>query len=250
MSSTATTICALCSHDSGLTRLLCDSCRNTDNLSALLFSYADPDSERYSADGHSAFIAFGSADLLESLPYLSGQIASNPTLCGWWTYWYSWISTTPENAEFFQYLQQILSRCPQLVAEKPKVATPGSPIAGQIAETLLTISSGVISQVSGEAGKIAQRLFRQGINDGKGAVAEMAGEGAESLRKGADAFIGGVEKKAKKSAGSFLKHAGSILSQIISRILHSVILKLWLFVILPIVAVVIGLMLLAYFLFK
>jgi len=240
----------MCSRESGLTRLLCDDCRTTENLATLLVSYTDPANTNYSADGHSAFIAFGSADVLENLPYLSGRIASDPTLSGWWTYWYSWISSTPENGEFFQYLQGILPQCPQLVAEPPKVESSSSPIAGQIAETLLTISNGVISQVSGEAGKTAQKLFRQGINDGKGAVAEMVGGGAESLRKGADAFIGGVEKKAKKSAGSFLKHAGNILSQIISRILHSVILKLWLFMILPIVAVVIGLMLLAYFLFK
>lgn len=250
VSSTASTTCALCSQESGLTWLLCGNCRTPENLAALLISYSDPASSSYSADGHSAFIAFGSADVLERLPYLSKKIASHPTLSGWWTYWYSWISTTPENAEFFQYLQKILPQCPQLVAESPKVESPSSPIAGQIAETLLTISSGVISQVSGEAGKTAQKLFRQGIRDGKGAVSEVFGGGAESLRKGADALIGGVEKKAKKSAGSFLKHAGNILSKIISRILHSVILKIWLLVILPVVAVVIGLMLLAYFLFK
>lgn len=250
MSSLATTSCALCSRESGLTRLLCDDCRTPEKLSALLGSYADPTSTTYSADGHSAFIAFGSADFLENLPYLSGQIASHPTLSGWWTYWYAWISSTPENAEFFQYLQGILPQCHQLAAEPPKTEPSSPPIAGQIAETLLTISSGVISQVSGEAGKTARRLFRRGVADGKGAVAEMVGGGAESLRKGADAFIGGVEKTAKKSAGGFLRHVGNILSQIISRILHSVILKVWLFVILPIVGVVIALMFLAHFLFK
>jgi hypothetical protein len=250
MSTLATTTCALCSRESGLTWLLCEECRTPENLSSLLNSYADPASGRYSADGHSALIAFGSADVLQYLPALSDRIVANPLLNGWWSYWYSWISSAPENQEFFNYLQGVLPRCPALVELIQPKEQKESPIAGQIATTLLSITSGVVSQLSGETGQAAQEILKKGIEGGKAAVAEIVEDGAKNLRKGADRVIAGVEKKAKKSIGSFLKHLGKVLTEMISSLLGSVIMKVWLFVILPLVGVIIGLMFLWRFLFK
>ena len=60
----------------------------------------------------------------------------------------------------------------------------------------------------------------------------------------------GVEKNAKKTISSFFKHFGKVLAELISRLLHSVIIKVWLFIFLPLVGVIIGLMLLWRFLIK
>ena len=250
MSSTATTICALCSQESGLTWLLCDSCRTPENLASLLDSYADPASTGYSVDGHSALIAFGSADVLQYLPVLSDRIVANPVLSGWWSYWYSWISSAPENAEFFTYLQGVLPGCPALASLVQPKEQKQPPIAGQIATTLLSISNGVVSQFTSEANQAVQGILKKGIRSSKSAVAEIIGDGGDNLQKGANKLMRGVEKNAKKTIGSFFKHLGKVLAELISRLLHSVIIKVWLFVILPLVGVIIGLMLLARFLFK
>ena len=250
MSSTATTICALCSQESGLTWLLCDGCRTPENLASLLDSYADPASTRYSVDGHSALIAFGSADVLQNLPVLSDRIVANPILSGWWSYWYSWISSAPENAEFFIYLQGVLPSCPALASLVQPKEQKQPPIAGQIATTLLSISNGVVSQFAGEAKKAAEGIFKEGIRSSKSAVAEIIGDGGDNLQKGANKLMRGVEKNAKKTISSFFKHLGKVLAELISRLLHSVIIKVWLFVILPLVGVIIGLMLLWRFLIK
>ena len=250
MSSTATTICALCSHESGLTWLLCDGCRTPENLASLLDSYADPASTGYSMDGHSALIAFGSADVLQYLPVLSDRIATNPILNGWWSYWYTWISSAPENAEFFIYLQGVLPGCPALSSLVQPKEQKQPPIAGQIATTLLSISNGVVSQFAGEAKKAAEGILKEGIRSSKSAVAEIIGDGGDNLQKGANKLMRGVEKNAKKTISSFFKHLGKVLAELISRLLHSVIIKVWLFVILPLVGVIIGLMLLWRFLIK
>ena len=250
MSSTATTICALCSQESGLTWLLCDGCRTPENLASLLDSYADPASTGYSVDGHSALIAFGSADVLQYLPVLSDRIVANPVLSGWWSYWYSWISAAPENAEFFTYLQGVLPGCPALSSLVQPKEQKQPPIAGQIATTLLSISNGVVSQFTSEANQAVQGILKKGIRSSKSAVAEIIGDGGDNLQKGANKLMRGVEKNAKKTIGSFFKHLGKVLAELISRLLHSVIIKVWLFVILPLVGVIIGLMLLARFLFK
>ena len=250
MSSTATTICALCSQESGLTWLLCDGCRTPENLASLLESYADPASTGYSMDGHSALIAFGSADVLQHLPVLSDRIVANPVLNGWWSYWYSWISSAPENAEFFTYLQGVLPGCPALASLVQPKEQKQPPIAGQIATTLLSISNGVVSQFTSEANQAVQGILKKGIRSSKSAVAEIIGDGGDNLQKGANKLMRGVEKNAKKTIGSFFKHLGKVLAELISRLLHSVIIKVWLFVILPLVGVIIGLMLLARFLFK
>jgi len=250
MSSTATTICALCAQESGLTWLLCDGCRTPENLASLLDSYADPASTRYSVDGHSALIAFGSADVLQHLPVLSDRIVANPVLSGWWSYWYSWISSAPENAEFLTYLQGVLPGCPALASLVQPKEQKQPPIAGQIATTLLSISNGVVSQFTSEANQAVQGILKKGIRSSKSAVAEIIGDGGDNLQKGANKLMRGVEKNAKKTIGSFFKHLGKVLAELISRLLHSVIIKMWLFVILPLVGVIIGLMLLARFLFK
>lgn len=250
MSSTATTICALCAQESGLTWLLCDCCRTPENLASLLDSYADPASTRYSVDGHSALIAFGSADVLQHLPVLSDRIVANPVLSGWWSYWYSWISSAPENAEFFTYLQGVLPSCPALASLVQPKEQKQPPIAGQIATTLLSISNGVVSQFTGEANQAVQGILKKGIRSSKSAVAEIIGDSGDNLQKGANKLMRGVEKNAKKTISSFLKRFGKVLAELISRLLHSVIIKVWLFVILPLVGVIIGLMLLARFLFK
>jgi len=250
MSSTATTICALCSQESGLTWLLCDGCRTPEKLASLLDSYTDPASTGYSVDGHSALIAFGSADVLQHLPVLSDRIVANPVLNGWWSYWYSWISSAPENAEFFTYLQGVLPACPALSSLVQPKEQKQPPIAGQIATTLLSISNGVVSQFTSEANQAVQGILKKGIRSSKSAVAEIIGDGGDNLQKGANKLIRGVEKNAKKTIGSFFKHLGKVLAELISRLLHSVIIKVWLFVILPLVGVIIGLMLLARFLFK
>ena len=250
MSSTATTICALCAQESGLTWLLCDGCRTPENLASLLDSYADPASTGYSVDGHSALIAFGSADVLQHLPVLSDRIVANPVLNGWWSYWYSWISSAPENAEFFTYLQGVLPGCPALASLVQPKEQKQPPIAGQIATTLLSISNGVVSQFTSEANQAVQGILKKGIRSSKSAVAEIIGDGGDNLQKGANKLMRGVEKNAKKTIGSFFKHLGKVLAELISRLLHSVIIKVWLFVILPFVGVIIGLMLLARFLFK
>ena len=250
MSSTATTICALCSQESGLTWLLCDGCRTPENLASLLDSYADSASTGYSVDGHSALIAFGSADVLQHLPVLSDRIVANPVLSGWWSYWYSWISSAPENAEFFTYLQGVLPGCPALASLVQPKEQKQPPIAGQIATTLLSISNGVVSQFTSEANQAVQGILKKGIRSSKSAVAEIIGDGGDNLQKGANKLMRGVEKNAKKTIGSFFKHLGKVLAELISRLLHSVIIKVWLFVILPLVGVIIGLMLLARFLFK
>ena len=250
MSSTATTICALCSQESGLTWLLCDGCRTPENLASLLDSYADPASTGYSVDGHSALIAFGSADVLQHLPVLSDRIVANPVLNGWWSYWYSWISSAPENAEFFTYLQGVLPGCPALSSLVQSKEQKLPPIAGQIATTLLSISNGVVSQFTSEANQAVQGILKKGIRSSQFAVAEIIGDGGDNLQKGANKLMRGVEKNAKKTIGSFFKHLGKVLAELISRLLHSVIIKVWLFVILPLVGVIIGLMLLARFLFK
>jgi len=250
MSSTATTICALCSQESGLTWLLCDGCRTPENLASLLDSYADPASTGYSVDGHSALIAFGSADVLQHLPVLSDRIVANPVLNGWWSYWYSWISSAPENAEFFIYLQGVLPGCPALSSLVQPKEQKQPPIAGQIATTLLSISNGVVSQFTSEANQAVQGILKKGIRSSKSAVAEIIGDGGDNLQKGANKLMRGVEKNAKKTIGGFFKHLGKVLAELISRLLHSVIIKVWLFVILPLVGVIIGLMLLARFLFK
>ena len=250
MSSTATTICALCSQESGLTWLLCDGCRTPENLASLLDSYADSASTGYSVDGHSALIAFGSADVLQHLPVLSDRIVANPVLSGWWSYWYSWISSAPENAEFFTYLQGVLPGCPSLSSLVQPKEQKQPPIAGQIATTLLSISNGVVSQFTSEANQAVQGILKRGIRSSQFAVAEIIGDGGDNLQKGANKLMRGVEKNAKKTIGSFFKHLGKVLAELISRLLHSVIIKVWLFVILPLVGVIIGLMLLARFLFK
>lgn len=250
MSSTATTICALCSQESGLTWLLCDGCRTPENLASLLDSYADSASTGYSVDGHSALIAFGSADVLQHLPVLSDRIVANPVLSGWWSYWYSWISSAPENAEFFTYLQGVLPGCPALASLVQPKEQKQPPIAGQIATTLLSISNGVVSQFTSEANQAVQGILKKGIRSSKSAVAEIIGDGGDNLQKGANKLMRGVEKNAKKTIGSFFKHFGKVLAELISRLLHSVIIKVWLFLILPLVGVIIGLMLLARFLFK
>jgi hypothetical protein len=250
MSSVASTVCALCESESGITWLLCESCRTPENLASLLDSYADPVSARYSTDGHSALIAFGSADVLQNLPVLSDRIVANPILSGWWSYWYSWISSAPENAEFFIYLQGVLPGCPALASLVQPQEQKQPPIAGQIATTLLSISSGVVSQFTGEANQAVQGILKKGIRSSKSAVAEIIGDGGDNLQKGANKVMRGVEKNAKKTISSFFKHFGKVLAELISRLLHSVIIKVWLFVILPLVGVIIGLMLLARFLFK
>lgn len=250
MSSTATTICALCSQESGLTWLLCDGCRTPEKLASLLDSYTDPASTGYSVDGHSALIAFGSADVLQHLPVLSDRIVANPVLNGWWSYWYSWISSAPENAEFFTYLQGVLPACPALSSLVQPKEQKQPPIAGQIATTLLSISNGVVSQFTSQANQAVQGILKKGIRSSKSAVAEIIGDGGDNLQKGANKLMRGVEKNAKKTIGSFFKHLGKVLAELISRLLHSVIIKVWLFVILPLVGVIIGLMLLARFLFK
>lgn len=250
MSSVASTVCALCESESGITWLLCESCRTPENLASLLDSYADPVSARYSADGHSALIAFGSADVLLHLPVLSDRIANNAVLNGWWAYWYSWISSAPENAEFFTYLHGVLPGCPALASLVQPKEQKQPPIAGQIATTLLTISNGVVSQFAGEANKAVQGILKKGIRSSKSAVAEIIGDSGDNLQKGANKLMRGVEKNAKKSIGSFFKHLGKVLAEMISGILGSVITKVWLLMILPLVAVIIGLMLLARFLFK
>ena len=250
MSSTATTICALCSQESGLTWLLCDGCRTPENLASLLDSYADPASTGYSVDGHSALIAFGSADVLQHLPVLSDRIVANPVLNGWWSYWYSWISSAPENAEFFTYLQGVLPGCPALASLVQPKEQKQPPIAGQIATTLLSISNGVVSQFTSEANQAVQGILKKGIRSSKSAVAEIIGDGGDNLQKGANKLMRGVEKNAKKTISSFFKHLGKVLAELISRLLHSVIIKVWLFVILPLVGVIIGLMLLWRFLIK
>ena len=163
MSSTATTICALCAQESGLTWLLCDGCRTPENLASLLDSYADPASTGYSVDGHSALIAFGSADVLQHLPVLSDRIVANPVLNGWWSYWYSWISSAPENAEFFTYLQGVLPGCPALASLVQPKEQKQPPIAGQIATTLLSISNGVVSQFTTEANQAVQGILKKGF---------------------------------------------------------------------------------------
>ena len=250
MSSTATTICALCSQESGLTWLLCDGCRTPENLASLLDSYADPASTGYSVDGHSALIAFGSADVLQHLPVLSDRIVANPILSGWWSYWYSWISSAPENAEFFIYLQGVLPGCPALALLVQPKEQKQPPIAGQIATTLLSISNGVVSQFTSEANQAVQGILKKGIRSSKSAVAEIIGESGDNLQKGANKLMRGVEKNAKKTISSFFKHSGEVLAELISRLLHSVIIKVWLFVFLPLVGVIIGLMLLWRFLIK
>ena len=216
----------------------------------MLDSYADPVSARYSADGHSALIAFGSADVLLHLPVLSDRIANNSVLNGWWAYWYSWISSAPENAEFFTYLHGVLPGCPGLASLVQPKEQKQPPIAGQIATTLLTISNGVVSQFAGEANKAVQGILKKGIRSSKSAVAEIIGDSGDNLQKGANKLMRGVEKNAKKSIGSFFKHLGKVLAEMISGILGSVITKVWLLIILPLVGVIIGLMLLARFLFK
>jgi hypothetical protein len=250
MSSTATTICALCAQESGLTWLLCDGCRTPENLASLLDSYADPASTGYSVDGHSALIAFGSADVLQHLPVLSDRIVANPILSGWWSYWYSWISSAPENAEFFIYLQGVLPGCPALSSLVQPKEQKQPPIAGQIATTLLSISNGVVSQFTSEANQAVQGILKKGIRSSKSAVAEIIGDGGANLQKGANKLMRGVEKKAKKTISSFFKHSGKVLAELISRLLHSVIIKVWLFVFLPLVGGIIGLMLLWRFLIK
>ena len=250
MSSTATTICALCSQESGLTWLLCEGCRTPENLASLLNSYADPVSTKYSADGHSALIAFGSADVLQFLPVLSDRIVANPVLNGWWSYWYSWISSAPENAVFFTYLQGVLPGCPALTLLVQPKEQKEPPISGQIAATLLSISSGVVSQFAGEANQAVQGIIKKGIRSSRSAVAEIIEGSGDNLQKGANKLIGGVEKKAKKSFGNFFKYVGKGLAEMVSAVLKSVISQVWLLVILPLVGVIIGLMLLARYLFK
>ena len=250
MSSVASTVCALCESESGITWLLCESCRSPQNLASLLDSYADPVSARYSSDGHSALIAFGSADVLQHLPVLSDRIVANPVLSGWWSYWYSWISSAPENAEFFIYLQGVLPGCPALALLVQPKEQKQPPIAGQIATTLLSISNGVVSQFTCEANQAVQGILKKGIRSSKSAVAEIIGESGDNLQKGANKLMRGVEKNAKKTISSFFKHSGKVLAELISRLLHSVIIKVWLFVFLPLVGVIIGLMLLWRFLIK
>jgi hypothetical protein len=250
MSSVASTVCALCESESGLTWLLCDSCRTPENLASLLDSYADPASMRYSVDGHSALIAFGSADVLQYLPVLSDRIVTNPVLNGWWSYWYSWISSAPDNAEFFTYLQGVLPGCPALASLAQPKEQKQPPIAGQIATTLLSISNEVVSQFAGEAKKAAKVILKEGIRSSKSVAAEIIGDGGDNLQKGANRLMRGVEKNAKKTISSFFKHFGKVLAELISRLLHSVIIKVWLFIFLPLVGVIIGLMLLWRFLIK
>jgi hypothetical protein len=144
----------------------------------------------------------------------------------------------------------VLPGCPALASLVQPKEHKDPPIAGQIATTLLTISNGVVSQFAGEANKAVQGILIKGIRSSKSAVAEIIGDSGDNLQKGANKLMRGVEKNAKKSIGSFFKHLGKVLAEMISGILSSVITKVWLLVILPLVGVIIGLMLLARFLFK